>query len=1084
MKTLNLYTSNRLEILVEKLADSVRRPLASPLDKEVIVVQSNGMKRWVSLSLARRHGICANCRFPLPNAFVYEIFKKVWPDLGDDSRFTPKIMTWRIMGLLPEFVRKPGFESLRTYLGDTTHGLKSLQLAERIADTFDQYLLFRPEMVLKWEKGAEDHWQAVLWRELAKGEKLAHRAALGKDFVQAVKTPSAWKDDMPERISIFGISALPGFHMEVIAAISRYCEVNLFLMNPCALYWGDILSNPEIKARTAKKGASGPVREELYLEKGNSLLASMGRLGRDFFDLICGFESTETDDFRDTGADDLLSCIQSDILNLRDREDISFEKKILDENDTSIQIHSCHSPMREIEALQDALCDMFEKEPDLKPADILVMTPDIETCAPYVQAVFDLVPGDPRKIPFAVADQSIRRQSRIVDTFMAICDLAGGRFGASEVLGVLESQGVRRKFGIPEPDLELVGRWVKETRIRWGIDGKSRGRIGLPDFAENTWKAGLERLLLGYAMPGGNEKMFAGILPYDHVEGSDALTLGRFLEFTDQIFASARSLRGRYTIDRWSQILADILGRFFAPDEDTEKETQSVRKTLNDLSEIRDHSGFAEEVGIDVIKHYMKECFENQGFGFGFIAGGITFCAMLPMRSIPFKVICLLGMNMDAYPRQSRPLSFDLIAKDPKPGDRSRRNDDRYLFLETLLSARKRLYISYVGQSIRDNSTIPPSVLVSELCDYIDSGFQLPADKEEKVLDRILVRHRLQAFSPEYFSKESRLFSYSEENCRAARCVVGPRSKATSFIPEGISEPDQEFKEVSLANLCAFFRNPAEFLLNRRLGIYLKEADSIIEEKEPFDVKGLDEYMFNEFLAEARLKGRDLAEYMAVKKASGELPHGAVGECTYQRLTRDVEGFVKNTEARIKGTPLEPLQIDLDVSGFRLTGRIDDIYPDRLIRYRCASIKSKDRIRIWIDHIALNSLSAGGYPRESLIMGAKKSVWEACEYLPVEKGKDVLGTLLEIYWQGLSRPVHFFPESCLGYAESVFKKNKTPADAVGTARNIWIKERGHSESDNAYYELCFANTDPLDLEFQRLAEEVFGPLLEHERKIS
>ena len=396
MSDLRLFTSNRLEALAEKLAETLSKPLSSPLEPEVIVVQSKGMEKWLSLHLAELHGICANCRFPFPNAFSHEVFKNVIPDLPEHSPFDPRIMTWRIMKLLPACITRPGFEKLKSYLRGIGESLKRFQLSERIADTFDQYLVFRPQMIFRWEKGLEDHWQAVLWRELILESGKKHRAALGKNFLEVIKAPSTSLKGFPERISVFGISALPRFHMQILAGISRFSQVNLFLMNPCREYWGDILSEWETKKTTVRTSTQDLSIKELHLEKGNSLLASMGTLGRGFFNLITEFLYEESGSFKDPGQGTLLSCIQSDILNLHDREQKSEGKKIIEQSDLSIQIHSCHSPMREIEVLHDQILEMFEKDPGLGPEDILVMTPDIETYSPYIHAVFDISTNDQR----------------------------------------------------------------------------------------------------------------------------------------------------------------------------------------------------------------------------------------------------------------------------------------------------------------------------------------------------------------------------------------------------------------------------------------------------------------------------------------------------------------------------------------------------------------------------------------------------------------------------------------------------------------------------------------------------------------
>jgi len=1085
----NVFTSNRLEALIELLAEIVKTPLPHPLMPETIVVQSKGMERWISMELAKKQGVCANIRFPFPNAFADSLFVKLMPDAPDISQSDPQITTWKIMDMLPDCLEQPQFSTLQNYL-KAQENLKRFQLAERIADTFDQYLLFRPEMISDWEKGREDHWQAILWRRLIQGREKQHRAALGKIFLEKLKTVSG--NELVPRIAVFGISALPKFYVQFFAALSEKIQVNLFLMNPCAEYWGDILTRREIRRISAKAVDT----EDLYLDQGNSLLSSTGTMGRDFFDLINEFNPQEYPKFEDTGQDSLLACIQSDILNLTERED----KAIIDDN--SIQIHSCHSPMREIQVLQDQLLDMFEHDPELSPKDILVMTPDIGAYCPYIQAVFDLPPDDPCRIPFSIADQSMRQESRIIDVFLQILDLWGSRFKATEIMDILEAPAVYEKFDLAEDDVNRIRRWVKDTRIRWGIDEQHRASFDLPDFVQNTWKAGIERLLLGYAMPGYDEKLFEGILPYDHIEGNEALILGNFVEFTHRLFSAISALEHPRTLSQWADTLKYILDEFFQSDDERETELQAVRNCLNTLEQMQELADFDEKTDIHVIKSYLSNRLQKEGFGFGFITGGITFCAMLPMRSIPFKVICLIGMNNDAYPRQSKRPGFDLIAKHPKPGDRSRRNDDRYLFLESLLSARKTCYISFVGQSVQDNSVIPPSVLVSELMDYIEKNFEFP---EKNIIDdHVLTKHRLQAFSPEYFEKPhplplpatergdsdqkgatppslagkgagglgQRLFSFSQENFEAAKRLITPGRKKIQFISKELSEPEQEWKTVDIADLCSFFTHPTKFMLNRRLNLYLEDDDELLEEKEAFDLKGLEKYLLNENLLEKRLKGFDPDDFFAIKTAAGELPHGTVGECAYQQFGREVEGFADKVQPLIRAPLREPVDVNLSIADFRIVGSIEGIYGNRLIRFRYAKLKPKDRLRLWIYHLSLNMTQE----ISSLFVGSDHQI----EYAPIPDAKNILEMLLLRYWQGLRSPLHFFPQSSLAYAEAFISKGKSEKEAEDAALYCWIgNEHNRGESEDAYYQRCFRHENPLDNEFRKVSIEIFKDILTH-----
>lgn len=1083
---LRIFTGNKLEILIKNLAETLLTPLKSPFTKEIIVVQSRGMEKWVRMELAGYHGICANCAFPFPNAFVNDVFRKVLPDIPESSPFNPKIMTWKIMKLLPSCIMRPGFENLRTYLEDAKGDLKRYQLSERIADTFDQYLLFRPQWIFQWEQGREDHWQAVLWRELSKGNKQMHRAAMAKEFLKTLGESSTLMQALPERVSIFGISALPRFHMQILAALAGHTQMNLFLMNPCKEYWSDIVSDWELE-RTTRMPGQNYSPEELHLEKGNSLLGSMGTLGRDFFDLLTEFDSEEHTSFEDYKGNSLLSFIQSDILNLRDTQKRSGEKRAVESKDRSVRIHSCHSPMREIEVLHDQLLHMFEQDRDLTPGDILVMTPDIETYSPYIHAVFDAHSNNGTWIPFSVADRSIRMESRVIDVLPAILDLKANRFSVSQVMAILESGGVRLKFAFSETDLALISKWLKEVRIRWGINGQDRVEMGFPDFSENTWEAGLSRLLLGYAMPGQEMKTFGGILPYDQMEGNDVEVLGRLYEFTEKLFTTAACLDRPRTPKAWSEFLAALLEDFFLPEEDTEREIQVLRDILVDLEERAEAAVFDEEIDLNVIKRHLAHCLEHEGTASGFITGGVTFCAMLPMRSIPFKVICLVGMDNNAYPRQPKSPGFDLMAKHPKPGDRSRRVDDRYLFLETILSAREYIYISYVGQSIQDNSMIPPSVLVSELMDYIEQGFYLSG---ADIRAHIRSKHRLQAYSPEYFKKDGDLFSYSKENFLTAQAVLSDRRPAAPFISKGLSRPsEEEWSSIDINDLCRFFSKPAKFLLNRRLGIYMEKDTSILDDVEPFDIKALERYTLNKDLLEMRLAGLNLRDLLPLMRSAGRLPHGSVGQCMFEETAQGVEAFAQKIEDYTEKTLLDPLEMDLSISDFRLTGRIHAVYPERRITYRYAQIRPEDRLEAWIYHLALNLPGADDYPKTSILIGQapknRKLIWSAWEFSPVEDGGKILKVLIDHYRAGLIKPLPFFPRSSWEYAVLLLGKGRSQKDALDSAGNIWTgNEISSGECADRYHQICFGDAaDPLDSEFQRIAEEVFGPLLDHQKEM-
>jgi len=1085
MHNLTIYTSNNMEILAQQLARIVREPMPSPIFSEIIVVQSRGMERWVSMELAMHNGVCANCFFPFPNLFLQEIFKKFIPDMPDESVFDLVTMTFRIMKILPTCSNLPGFESLKRYLVNDVKGMKLFQISQKIADLFDQYLVFRPEMIFRWEKGKEDHWQAQLWREISSGKEKYHRAQLRQTFLENIKRPSHEIKNLPDRISIFGISYLPPFHLDTFIEISRLSQVNLFLMNPCREYWAEIVSPRQIKEIQKKYITSTGITDELYLEEGNRLLASMGTLGKNFFSMISGIDCQMFEQFKDPDEHNMLSKIQWDIHNLKDRKfyprdsvpdlepsDISSPSRntisLKQDVDNSLQIHSCHSSMREIEVLHDNLLAMFEEDPDLLPKDIVVMTPDIESYAPFVQAVFDAQTDEALRIPFTIADRGLRKESRIIEGFLSILDLKGSRFGTTRVMALLESAGIKEQFGLTESDIEIAERWIKETNIRWGIDADFRRELGLPGFSENTWKAGIERLLLGYAMPGLNRKMFSGILPHDQIEGGEVKILGKFLKFIDRVFICIDSLDQPRTLRDWHLKLVEIIEEFFALDEDSEREIQVLRRILDEMSQTEELSGFDRPIQIEVVKCFLENLLESVNFGTGFISSGVTFCAMLPMRSIPFKVVCLVGMNMDAFPRESKTLSFDLMAKNPRIGDRSRRNDDKYLFLEALISARNKFYISYVGQSIRDNTRIVPSVLVSELIDYIKEGFGFSEDQ-------MVTLHRLQAFSSEYFKAGGKLFSYSRENFAAGRSRY-ERKDIPGLISSKLPDPAQEWKHLDIKEFSAFFSNPTKFLLEKRLGIYLPERADVYDERENFSLGHLEKYVLDQEMVLNRLSGSELKDIFPVKKASGQLPHGNVGEFVYNEMSLDAEGFVRKIEGHITGKRLDDHDVDIEVAGFNLRGRLTDIYEHGLIQIRYVKGKSKYLLNTWIYHLIHCALVEGKRPVKSLLL-CKDAAWE---FAPVSKANDILNDLIKIFWKGMSEPLHFFPESSFEYASKLLLKNQTIQTASNSAKNKWTgNDFARGESEDPYFERCFGKTDPLDRAFQHVSEEVFAPLLAH-----
>lgn len=1053
---LTVHQSNRLDALVEALATVTREPLGSPFASEVIVVQSRGVARWLSLQLADSTGICANVRFPFPTAFAWELYRSVCGGLAEQSAWDPEVLTWRILGLLPELESMPRFSPVKGYVrGDA---LRRFELAARLAVLFDEYLVYRPDWITGWEQGKADHWQAELWQRLVQDAGAQHRAALHDELRRALALPSATAA-VPQRISIFGAPALPPILLELFTALGRVTDVHLFVQNPCREYWGDIAPQGDIARRLLARKA-----DAAYLETGNSLLASLGKQGRDFFDLLTGMGGEgleEHDIFVDPGRETLLASIQSDILSLEERTHANAPAAA---DDPSLRIHSCHSAMREVEVLHDQLLSLFSRWPDLEPSDVVVMTPDIESYAPYVEAVF--ATAEPH-IPFNISDRSSEQESTLAATFMALLELRGSRYDANQVLAILDEAAVRRRFRLGEGDVETVRGWVRDSQIRWGIDGAHRGSFGLPATYEHTWRFGLERLLLGYALPGGNEKLFGSILPYDEIEGSLGAVLGRFASYAERAIALDGSLAGTKPVARWCALMQDILADFFDAPEERAIELEAVRAAIAAIEREARAARYTGPVPLPVVIDVLRARLDVPGRAF--LSGGVTFCAMVPMRSLPFEIVCMIGMNDRAYPRVRRRDSFDLIADDFRKGDRSRRDDDRYLFLESILNARRCLYVSYTGRHIREDTVMPPSVLVSDLLDYA-------AGADIRARERLVTAHPLQAFSRRYFTVDDTLFSYSETLARAAAVAGRGSREPEAFLTTPLPSPELEARTVDLDTLIRFFRNPAKHLFEQRLKVRLETPEEELEAREPFRLEGL-----SLFDLKQRLLGLNLRKVphdgLAIARAGGDLPHGGMGEALYAAEAEIVGRVARTLAPLLPGTVAEPHHFELRAGEVTLTGTLANLGASGMVDYRMSSTNVPLRIRAWIRHLALNTFAPPGVGRVS------RCVTQQCvlTFQPVPDARERLAELVGLYWKGLHRPLHFFPRTAWARAQG---------ESESKVHTIWEgskydEDAPPGECGDPYFELAFRGTNPLDTEFEEAALAMFTPMLAamHEESI-
>ncbi len=1053
-----LYQSNRLEKLFSGLCEILSEPLSDPLAPDIIVVQNPGMARWLAQRLAAQTGIAANLAFPLPATFFWDVFEQTLGEMPDLSLFERDILLWRILAELDNLTTTPAMAEIGTYLADDGDGSRKFQLAHRITDLFDQYQVYRPAMLLEWEKGVEKHWQAVLWQRLT-NDLPWHRAALLQRFKDAADAGTFCTDRLAERICFFGINSLAPAYLGVLAHISELSAVHLFQLSPCRQAWDDILPERLLALKRQSWRSQGLEDMSGYFTSGNPLLASMGATGREFFSLLMQLDPSEIDLYEEPETSSLLGSVQADILDLHDRS--RQEPEPLDPTDASIRFHCCHSPMREVQVLHDRLLDLFAGDPTLKPADILVMAPDINLYAPAVSGVFGSV-HDELRIPWSIADRSLRGEQPVIDAFLGLLELVTSRFTAQEVVVLLENQAIVRKFGLQEEDLATMRARIRDAGIRWGLDRKQRREQGLDDSASHTWQFGLERLLLGY-ITGPVDTPFQGIMPCSGMMNDSGPWLGGLSAFVNALQQLRQQSSRSHSPADWSVILQQMLTDFF-DDSDSGQDQEGLlmlREAINDLYSSCLRAGFDGAVSLALIRsHFTRQLAEPTG-GQAFLSGRVTFCNMVPMRSVPFKIVWLLGMNDTDYPRSQRPPAFDLIAQNPRLGDRCRRDDDRYLFLEALLSARSHLAISWVGRDQQENSPLPPSVVTAELLDYINRSRK--TGTERSAGESLTVEYPLQPFSRHCFDNSPNTHSYSG--------VWLPATGNTAeniFISKPLPPPDQELQEVDLDQLLRFWRQPVRFFLEQRLGLRLRRDDDLLPESETFTLNPLERYLLTGELTTTLLAGENPDPLYLRLQAAGQLPMGEFGPVLFRKMQETALSLSQELDPLIR-EPVEPCDFSLTLDDHTLHGRLSSLYGSGRISYRAASLKAKDILQLWIQHLVLTIIRPAGMEPVSIHAATDTTI---C-FRTVQAPEAELAALLHHYRQGLSVPLHFYPETCYAWARA-----KSDAARMNGARRSWYSDHKRGEEEDPGYAIALRGQDPLDEQFEELAA-LFLPILDH-----
>ncbi len=1095
---LTIHSNNQLEQLKNQFSKLIKTPLSSVFATEIVIVQNAGMARWLSMQLADASGISANTQFLFPAEFMWHLLRLISDDIPEKNQCTPETMRFHIMR---ELTHHPeNYPELKHYISDATHKneLAVWELSCEISQLMDQYLFYRGDWIRDWEStewSSETNWQARLWKRCVQERKLTHWLTLQDQFKANFNALN--KNKLEERISFFSMSALSPGYIDILGELGKKTDVHLFLINPCQdIYWGDIQSEKSIAKMDAEIQA--------YMDLQNPLLASMGKQGRDFMDKLLSLPSYEEHTCKEDAEDylqekhdalmpekTLLELVQSDIENLI--EPTAMAEGKISHLDNSITINACHTAMREVEVLYDQILDTLNTDNTLAPSDFVVMMPDVEKYAPYIDAVFS---ASSPALPFSIADREALNVFQIIEALEKVFALPDSHFDVESIFELLNYTDISEKFSLDHNQIAACRELAQATNIRWGINAASRKQNQLPYTEEHTWKYALDRILLGYSLGEDiealitSERIFESdrplsLLPFTDIEGSDALMLANFKQFTDSIFSIQQWHTFTLKLSDWVNKTKTLIQTITIESADQ----QQLIHALSSLKELSVFTAFDQSISYPVFNKMLMACFQSISTNEKYLGYGITFCALVPMRSVPFKVVSLIGMNDGEFPRQDKRHSFDLMANNPLKGDRSRRDEDRYLFLESLLAARQKLIISFNGLSVKDNSDIPPSVLVNELLETLSVY-------TNNTPEALITKHPLQAFSARYFTHHtndknenspentSGLYSYAKEYC-----ALKQNNEASSqvFIKKPLEAPDPSYRDVSLVDFINFYKNPARYFLKHRFAIQTFDDDPSLPIREPFELekfidRDVRELIFKEHTLKTNhensaLETTNTDQQELIARAKGLLPYGQIGDEIFQREKHITENFIAHLPGNEAHQHYSNHYMNLTLGDFSLYGNIDQLSDKGRVLTLVSKPFANDYISFWLTHLLLNA--ADGLNGEKSSHLYSPDIELHLRPLTDAESKSRIQILLDYYWKGLSYPLLFFPKS----AFSMYKKMDTTSNKE--AQDKWQgSDRFMGEKDSFEHWLLHRtlnmNKNNLPQEFLEVSQNIFGAMYAHQ----
>jgi len=1099
---LHILYSNRLEVLRTALLQRLDASLPDdPFTPQQVIVPSAALRRHLSLAIADERGICANLRFDFLAQWLWQQIARVVDGVGADSPYAATRLSWRVHAAFGDAAFVAQHARLAAYLRGADD-LMRYDLACQVAGLMEQYVTYRSDWLQGWREGQrvlanatapdDEAWQAALWRRI-ETELGPHARHPAEAFVAALQRDGqalARRAGLPQTVHVFALPTMAPQHMRLLHQLARWVEVHLYVLNPCQEYWFDLVDRRRLSHLAARGQAQA-------VEEGNRLLAAWGKQTQAHVESLvelCGEGAEDDALFAPSPGHSLLAQLQNALLELRPLEPGSVH---LAAHDRSIELHVCHSLSRELEVLQDHLLGLFAADPLLRPADVLVVTPDLDAATPLIDAIFGTAPKD-RALPYALCGGARSRINAPARCLLQLLALASSRCTATELFALLQQVLVARRFGLDDEALAQVHAWLLEAGFHWALDAPHRASFELPATPRHTLADALQRLFLGYALPQQQDAAFDGLLGAGNAEGSRALALGALWRFALALQRAHAVLQQPKPPEAWAGALSALLDDFVEADDASLDDLRELRQTLRQLVDDMLGGGVTEPLPLAVVRAALQTRLDDPARG-GAAGGSINFASMSSQRGLPFAVVCAIGLNDGAFPGIGRPLEFDLMAQQPRRGDRKRRDDDRGLILDLLLCARRSLYLSHTGRSVRDNTPLPPSVLVAELLDLLVPAIAAdPSSAESLAAARahLVVEHPLQPFALQAFDEggDARLRSYNRELAEALRGSLEaqappPQSPATRdegedaldeeddeddavvprqpFFRAALPPPGPEWRQVSLAQLQEFFRNPCRALLRRRLGIELARDEDELLDDEPFLPDARGRAALAERLLPLLLQGTPAEALPALARAGTELPEGTLGEAQLQHELQSLQAFAATLREALAEAALPPqahaLHFMLDGEAWQLHWSFADLRLSGLLRWRYAPTHTGDRIAAWLQHLALCAARPEGVAARTRWLSSDGEFGLA----PCTDAAVRLQELMALYRRGLSEPLHFYPRTSWAFQQG----------GHGKARAAWQSTQTWAEGDDPAYQLALRGVDEaLDEPFEALARAVYEPL--------